>query len=440
MGKGLDLKLVSLTGYSDASFAPSGGRSHGAVVITMGQSPAAWRAARQPFVTLSVMEAELLEISEASVLMDSVGALVDELAGTRVPRTLLCDNTSATALAAGGPGSWRTRHLRVRSAHLIERIAKGEMSIAHVEGQSQLADLGTKMHPKVRLWQLLRLWGFEELPPEAAIGLVMRICFFAGVMALIENVPGAMAEDPEAGGSKQPIQRTGADELLLLCGLVCVVAIVLWELLKWMVRTLLGAPAMIKRERRLQRLRDLARQAAEEEVERTYEEKETKPWTTTTPTATSASSKASVETPVCAGVRPRTPDRSYVRREAMLVSPGGTTAVPTETWIDDAGEQAVRTRVVFDMLMLFRVEELKSALREEGLILSGRKEDMARRLSTRIDGPLDRDPASLPTVRQMKYVLWLWRNRKLAGRCLLSWTDVAKKSSISQWIHQWKDR
>ncbi|CAE7234262.1 hypothetical protein AK812_SmicGene14430 [Symbiodinium microadriaticum] len=185
-----------------------GARSYGAVVITMGSSPVAWRAARQPFVTLSVMEAELLEISEASVLMESVGSLIDELAGTRVKRTLRCDNAAATAMANGGPGSWRTRHLRVRSAHLIEKISRGEMSLSHIEGQNQLADLGTKMHPKVRLWQLLRLWGFEQLLPEATVALVVRVCFLAGMMTMIENVPGATAMDGEDDQEKPPISRS----------------------------------------------------------------------------------------------------------------------------------------------------------------------------------------------------------------------------------------
>ena len=433
---GLDTKLVALTGYSDASFAPSGGRSYGAVVITMGESPVAWRAARQPFVTLSVMEAELLEISEASVLMDSVGSLVDELAGRKVPRTLKCDNTSATALAGGGPGSWRTRHLRVRSAHLIERIQRGEMSLSHIEGQYQLADLGTKMHPKVRLWQLLRMWGFEELPPEAVVGLVVRVCFFAGVMAMIERIPGALAADEE----KPPISRTGTDELLVLCGLVCVTAIVVWEALKWLVRTALGAPAIFRRQRKLERLRERAREAAEEEIDRAYNRRSREPTQQPASSSELPVSEAESELHPTRVPPPRTPRHTNERRDAMLVSPGGTNVRPTESWADGDADRVQRGRVAYDMLMLFRVEELKAGLREEGLLLTGRKEDLARRLSTRIDGPLDREPSTLPTVRQMKYVLWLWRNHKLAGKCLLGWEDVSRKDRLSQWLHRWKDR
>ena len=52
---------VTLYGYSDASFAPFGNRSFGACVVTINDTPVAWKAGRQAFVTLSVMEAELYE-------------------------------------------------------------------------------------------------------------------------------------------------------------------------------------------------------------------------------------------------------------------------------------------------------------------------------------------------------------------------------------------
>ena len=431
----LDPRLVELTGYSDASFAPTGGRSYGAVVITMGPSPVAWRASRQPFVTLSVMEAELLEISEASVLMESVGSLVDELAGKRVKRTLKCDNTAATALANGGPGSWRTRHLRVRSAHLIEKIGRGDMSLVHVEGQNQLADLGTKMHPKVRLWQLLRLWGFEDLPPEAMIGLVARICFFAGMVAMIENLPGAAGMDEDQPVDKTPISRAGVDELLLVCGVVSIVAIALWEAAKWLVRSILGAPAALRRERRVQRLREMAREAAEDEVQRTYEV-----LGGGTSSTASRSPTADATTPTWSEEATTTSRTRHARTEAVLVSPGGRTTTPVATWNDENDEAAQAARVAYDMLMLFRVEELKAGLREEGLHLTGLKEDLSRRLASRLVGPLDREPTTLPTVRQMKYVLWLWRHRNLAGRCLLTWADVSRKDRLSAWLHTWKSR
>ena len=45
--------------YSDASYAPGGGRSFGSTMAQVAGMPVAWRAAKQPAITLSVAKAEL---------------------------------------------------------------------------------------------------------------------------------------------------------------------------------------------------------------------------------------------------------------------------------------------------------------------------------------------------------------------------------------------
>ena len=74
-----------LIGYSDASYAPYGGRSFGAAVITVDGFPVSWKAGKQSFVTMSVMEAELYEASQASILLEHVGVLLNEISGKHVP-------------------------------------------------------------------------------------------------------------------------------------------------------------------------------------------------------------------------------------------------------------------------------------------------------------------------------------------------------------------
>ena len=62
---------VGLQAYSDASFAPGGGHSIGAVIIMWNGSPMMWRAGKQPFPTLSAAEAELTEATEAMLMGDA---------------------------------------------------------------------------------------------------------------------------------------------------------------------------------------------------------------------------------------------------------------------------------------------------------------------------------------------------------------------------------
>ena len=165
---------VTLRGYSDASFAPFGNRSLGTCVVTINDTPVAWKAGRKAFVTLSVMEAELYDAAQTSVLLESIGCLLDEVFGYRVDRNLYVDYAASVAMINGGTGSWRTRHLKVRCAYIRDQVAANKLKVEHIEGVRQLADLATKMHSKTRLQQLLCLWCFEGVPLEVEERIQVR--------------------------------------------------------------------------------------------------------------------------------------------------------------------------------------------------------------------------------------------------------------------------
>ena len=57
--------------FTDASYAPYG-RSFGAAVVVLAGCPLAWKAGRQSFVTLSVMESELYAATQGCTLLCSV--------------------------------------------------------------------------------------------------------------------------------------------------------------------------------------------------------------------------------------------------------------------------------------------------------------------------------------------------------------------------------
>ena len=154
---------LGLTGYSDASFAPFGGRSYGASTIALNGSVVSWRCGRQAFTTMSVAEAELYEAAQATLLLQGVAALVQEIVGTQVAQSLLVDNAAAVSLISGCQGSWRTRHLKVRCSFITDLFKAGALAVKHVCGKRQLADLPTKLHSKERLNELMTLWGFIGL-------------------------------------------------------------------------------------------------------------------------------------------------------------------------------------------------------------------------------------------------------------------------------------
>ena len=128
---------------------------------------------------------------------------------------------------------------------------------------------------------------------------------------------------------------------------------------------------------------------------------------------------------------PTTPPRSQSDEVFEWGSPG----LPVPIGGDGQFE---RDRVCTDVLLLMTSEHLKEGLRHEGAQTTGLKADLARRLGGYLVGCMDQ--ANGPTIRQLKYVLWLWRHGNVAGRYQLRWNDVNNKRRISHFIHIWKDR
>ncbi|CAE7605479.1 GIP [Symbiodinium sp. CCMP2592] len=260
-GDDIGLKVIA---YSDASFAPSGSRSVGAAVVTINNSPICWKSGRQGMVTLSTMESELLEATQTAVLTEGIACLFDEFCNRRVDRILRVDNAAPTAMLQGGPGSWRTRHLKVRSAYVLEQVERQMLCVEFVEGKRQLADLGTKAHPKARLWELLEMWGFEGLPTEAQQAKAVRILMLVLITLALQSIPVAEASE------KEPLPRTGVDELFLVVAMCCLGAVVFWEAVKWFGHCMWTRAVKGRKAQRLQRMRDLAKAAVETELERTW--------------------------------------------------------------------------------------------------------------------------------------------------------------------------
>ena len=175
--------------YTDANFAPYGGRSFGATVIVCGRAAVAWKVGKQSFVTMSTMEAELYAAAQGYNLLESLFAVVDEIEPGVYERVLAIDNSSAVAMCQGGAGSQRTRHLKVRAQYIREAVASGRLRVKHTPGATQLADLATKAMTKERLWELLGLWGFiggKVARVLEAINLKMMVFMMMLVLGLYQ--------------------------------------------------------------------------------------------------------------------------------------------------------------------------------------------------------------------------------------------------------------
>lgn len=134
----------------------------------------------------------------------------------------------------------------------------------HINGQRQLADLPTKLHSKVRMSELMTLWGFIG-GPLARISDRVKLATLICVIVALQAAP---AEASEVLSPQRSVPLAGWDELTLVTVLVCIAAVGMWELVKRVISWALGIREETSKERRLRKLRDVARSAAQEELDR----------------------------------------------------------------------------------------------------------------------------------------------------------------------------
>lgn len=268
---------MGLEAFSDASFAPRGGTSVGAVMIRWNGGLMQWRAGRQPYPTLSAAEAELTEATEALVMGDSFSVLAADVYPV-FPKVVFVDNMAAINLLTES-GVWRTRHLRLRAHHMRWRIHRTDWKIAHCPGSVMIADIGTKSLSANRikeLKELMKMTVEQELPPamletggssQAEAGAterLLRMLLLATMMRVGATQPSDEEEFPD-DRTGQAVEDANAFRLMMLMYTIAIVlATVIIErffrlFVQWSQRSV--AASMDPEERR---------RYLEEERERTY--------------------------------------------------------------------------------------------------------------------------------------------------------------------------
>ncbi|OLP98838.1 Retrovirus-related Pol polyprotein from transposon TNT 1-94 [Symbiodinium microadriaticum] len=264
--------------YSDASFAPQGDRSFGCVTTATYGGFAAWRMTKQPTVVLSAAEAELVELVNASQQAAGLQAWVEEVSPQDAgkPLILRVDNTAACGLATTSPGSWKTRHLKVKARHLRFETNEGRIKVVHTPGEVQAADMGTKPVPMARLVDLRKLWGmcsaedFDTDEEEVIVrslrgGDYYDLLRMMAWMMMVSRIPGTKA----AGiYHKTPLDYDGSVEFYILLVVGGIALLAIWEAMKWLINKVVGPDeATLQKARRLLRIRDQAARALQEELD-----------------------------------------------------------------------------------------------------------------------------------------------------------------------------
>ena len=259
-----------LTVYSDASFAPGGGRSFGCIMAQLAGMPVAWRASKQPVITLSVAEAELYEGVSAVQLGLGIEAMLREM-GEAPVMVLKIDNQAAQGLASQAPGSWKTRHLRIRARFLRQEVNAQRLHITHVAGEQQKADIGTKAFDLPKFRSLMALWGMVPWKVDEAMNAAVKTLAMMNSKRPLVFILVCMMIIKGVSATKEDLPLDGSVEFYGVVVVAVIAAVALWELLK---RTCAFAVqwcnAARRRQERLERLRSRAQSAVQEELRRVW--------------------------------------------------------------------------------------------------------------------------------------------------------------------------
>ena len=169
MGYGLEFKSRSekgLIGYSDNRYNvdPDDSKSTTGHVFYLGGNPITWSSQKQEIVALSSCEAEYMAGTETAKQGVWLQELLEEIYGQTSDKVVIrIDNKSAIALAKNPVFHGRSKHIHTRFHFIRECVEKNLVSVEHVAGVKQKADILTKALGRIKFKEMRDLIGIQDV-------------------------------------------------------------------------------------------------------------------------------------------------------------------------------------------------------------------------------------------------------------------------------------
>jgi hypothetical protein len=138
---------ISLQAFTDSDWAQDPSRkSTSGFIITLAGGPVAWASKQQPVVALSTCEAEYIATSYCACTVTWLRTLLTELSFPQfTPTPMFCDNTGTVQCTHNHPQHHsRMKHIDVKNHFIRSCIDMGHISVKHISGSENIADLLTK--------------------------------------------------------------------------------------------------------------------------------------------------------------------------------------------------------------------------------------------------------------------------------------------------------
>jgi len=151
--------------YSDASYAssPEDRRSTTGYVVLRQGGAILWNSQRQLTTATSTAESETISCSAATRALVWTSGLLREL-GHEVTPLLKVDNTATLALAESHKRHASSKHFQIKIHHIRRHVELGDIKLAYVPSEEQVADILNKPLTKTRFIELRSQLGISEQP------------------------------------------------------------------------------------------------------------------------------------------------------------------------------------------------------------------------------------------------------------------------------------
>ncbi|CAL8132939.1 unnamed protein product [Prunus armeniaca] len=158
-----DVMFASSLRASDWAGSEDDMRSTSGYGFTLGSGMFSWASIKQSTVALSTAKAEYVSAAEATSQAKWLRFVLEDFGEEQVEGTpILCDNTSAIAMARNPVHHQKIRHISRKFHFIREAIQAKEIELIYCKTEDQIADILTKALPKDRFVRLRSLLGVKS--------------------------------------------------------------------------------------------------------------------------------------------------------------------------------------------------------------------------------------------------------------------------------------
>lgn len=157
---------ITLDGYTDSDLANdiNDRKSTGGMAFYMNGNLVSWSSQKQRCVALSSCEAEFMAATMTACQGIWLRRLLSDITGQKIPPVAIhVDNRSALDLMKNPVFHGRSKHIDIRFHFIRECVENGEITVTHVDGKEQKADMLTKPLARVKHEEMCKLVGIKKI-------------------------------------------------------------------------------------------------------------------------------------------------------------------------------------------------------------------------------------------------------------------------------------